>query len=63
MTAPIYVRGRIQRDKRADAMRAARRVVDEGVRRKDAQREFGIGWTYLKEAIAKLHAERARTEP
>lgn len=62
MTAPVYVSGRIHRDKRADAMRAARRVVDEGVRRKDAQRAFGIGWTYLKEAITQLRAERAREQ-
>lgn len=51
--------GRIRRDKRADALRAARRVLDDGVTLRDAQHAAGIGRTYLKEAIAQLQAERA----
>lgn len=55
---PIYG-GRIRTDRRADALRAARRVLDEGVTLRDAQRGFGIGRTYLKEAIAQLRGDRA----
>lgn len=58
MTMPIYG-GRIRTDKRAAADRAAIACTDEGVTRKDAMARFHVGWTYLRQAIARLRAERA----
>jgi hypothetical protein len=64
MTMPKDGYGRrIRRDKRADALRAARRVLDDGVTLRDAQNAAGVGRTYLKAAIAQLKAERAGGRP
>jgi hypothetical protein len=62
MTMPIYG-GRLRTDKRAAADRAAIACTDEGVTRRDAMARFRIGWTYLRQAIARLRAERAGGRP
>lgn len=51
--------GRIQRNKRAIAEKAALAVVDDGVTLEDAVARFGVGWTLLRQAVARLRAERA----
>lgn len=55
---------RMKPDRRAQAAKAARVVVEDGVTRKDAMARFGVGWTYLKAAIKQFKdARAARSTP
>lgn len=51
--------GRARPDKRAIAAKAALACVEDGVTLRDAMGRFQIGWTLLRQAVAKLRAERA----
>lgn len=67
MTAPVYIRGRIRRDVQADAAKAARLCIEDGVDRKCAMERYRIGWVTLCAAIKKLRDERgiagSRSQP
>jgi len=57
--ATYYLRSRIRRDVEADAIRAARAIVDDGLTFKLARNRYRVGKNRLAAAIKKLRAERA----